>query len=74
MATAKIQTTEGDIVVKLYDDTPLHRDNFIKLAKEGFYDGTLFHRVMLQVARSTTRNFLHNKITQRFITNDNRRT
>lgn len=42
----KIQTTLGDIVVRLYDETPLHRDNFIKLAKEGYYDGTLFHRVI----------------------------
>lgn len=36
----------GDIVVRLYDETPIHRDNFIKLAKEGYYDGTLFHRVI----------------------------
>lgn len=42
----KIQTTLGDIVVRLYDETPLHRDNFLKLAKEGYYDGTLFHRVI----------------------------
>ncbi len=42
----KIQTTLGDIVVRLYDETPVHRDNFLKLAKEGFYDGTLFHRVI----------------------------
>lgn len=42
----KIQTTLGDIVVRLYDETPKHRDNFIKLAKEGYYDGTLFHRVI----------------------------
>lgn len=41
-----IRTTMGDIKVKLYDDTPLHRDNFLKLAKEGFYDGVLFHRVI----------------------------
>lgn len=46
----KIETTLGDIVVRLYDETPLHRDNFVKLAKEGYYDGTLFHRVMAQVA------------------------
>lgn len=32
--------------MKLYDETPLHRDNFVKLAHEGFYDGTLFHRVI----------------------------
>ncbi len=36
----------GDIVVKLYNDTPIHRDNFIKLVEEGFYDGLLFHRVI----------------------------
>lgn len=42
----RISTTMGDIVVKLYDDTPAHRDNFLKLAREGFYDGTLFHRVI----------------------------
>jgi peptidylprolyl isomerase len=42
----KIQTNHGDIRVKLYDETPLHRDNFIKLAKEGYYNGLLFHRVI----------------------------
>lgn len=41
-----IKTTEGDITVRLYDETPLHRDNFLKLAKDGFYNGTLFHRVI----------------------------
>lgn len=46
----KIQTTLGDITVRLYDETPLHRDNFIKLVKEQYYDGTLFHRVILHVA------------------------
>ena len=44
----EIKTTMGDIVVKLYNETPAHRDNFIKLAKEGYYDGTLFHRVINQ--------------------------
>lgn len=42
----KIQTTLGDIIARLYDETPQHRDNFVKLAKEGYYDGTLFHRVI----------------------------
>ena len=42
----KIQTTLGDIVVRLYDETPVHRDNFLKLVGEGYYDGTLFHRVI----------------------------
>lgn len=36
----------GDITVRLYDETPLHRDNFVKLVSEGFYTGTLFHRVI----------------------------
>jgi peptidylprolyl isomerase len=42
----KIETTMGDITVKLYNETPRHRDNFIKLAKDGTYEGTLFHRVI----------------------------
>ena len=42
----EISTTMGDITIMLYGDTPKHRDNFVKLAKEGFYDGTLFHRVI----------------------------
>lgn len=42
----KIQTQYGDMVVKLYNETPKHRDNFIKLVNEGFYNGTLFHRVI----------------------------
>lgn len=46
MAKIKISTSLGDIVVRLYDETPLHRDNILKLAGEGFYDGTLFHRVI----------------------------
>ena len=47
MATRlKIKTTEGDIIIRLYDETPKHRDNFLKLAKEGCFDGTLFHRVI----------------------------
>lgn len=42
----KIETTMGDITVKLYDETPKHKENFIKLVKEGMYDSTLFHRVI----------------------------
>jgi peptidylprolyl isomerase len=42
----KLTTTMGDITLLLYNDTPLHRDNFVKLVKEGFYDGLLFHRVI----------------------------
>jgi peptidyl-prolyl cis-trans isomerase B (cyclophilin B) len=41
-----IQTNYGDIVVRLSDFTPLHRDNFLKLVKVGFYDSILFHRVI----------------------------
>ena len=44
----KFETTLGEIVVELYNETPQHRDNFIKLAKEGIYDSTLFHRVIRQ--------------------------
>jgi peptidylprolyl isomerase len=42
----KIETSMGDIKVKLYNETTKHRDNFIKLAKDGVYEGTLFHRVI----------------------------
>ncbi len=42
----KITTDSGIIVVKLSDSTPLHRDNFVKLVKEGFYDSLMFHRVI----------------------------
>ena len=41
-----LETTEGNIRVMLYDDTPLHRDNFLKLVDEQFYDSLLFHRVI----------------------------
>ena len=40
------ETTEGNIRVMLYDDTPIHRDNFLKLVNEQFYDSLLFHRVI----------------------------
>lgn len=42
----KIETSMGDIVVKLYNETPKHRDNILKLVEEGLYDGVLFHRVI----------------------------
>jgi hypothetical protein len=42
----RIRTSYGDCIIRLYNETPLHRDNFIKLAKKGFYNGTLFHRVI----------------------------
>ena len=54
-----IRTTAGDIKIKLYNETPLHRDNFIKLVNMGFYDGVLFHRVikdfMIQAGDPMTR-------------------
>lgn len=39
-------TSLGSMTIQLYDETPLHRDNFIKLAEEGYYNGLLFHRVI----------------------------
>ena len=44
----KLETTMGNITVALYNETPKHRDNFIKLVKEGVYGCTLFHRVIKQ--------------------------
>ncbi len=41
-----ISTDFGDMKAVLYDETPLHKENFVKLAKEGYFDGTLFHRVI----------------------------
>lgn len=41
-----ISTEMGDITVQLYNSTPKHRDNFVKLVEESYYDGTLFHRVV----------------------------
>ncbi len=42
----RFETNKGTIVVALYNETPLHRDNFVKLTKQKFFDGTLFHRVI----------------------------
>lgn len=54
-----LQTSMGDIVVELYNDTPRHRDNFLRLVRSGYYDGNLWHRVvadfMIQTGDSTTR-------------------
>ncbi len=59
-ACVKIITDSGDVVIRLYNETPLHRDNFIKLAKEGFFDSLLFHRVipefMIQGGDPTSKN------------------
>ncbi|MHA7111417.1 peptidylprolyl isomerase [Sunxiuqinia elliptica] len=42
----KIETSYGDMTIRLFNQTPAHRDNFIKLTEEGFFDGLLFHRVI----------------------------
>ncbi|KEQ29747.1 peptidylprolyl isomerase [Pedobacter antarcticus 4BY] len=42
----RINTADGEIIIMLYNSTPKHRDNMVKLAKSGFYNGTLFHRVI----------------------------
>src|ERR1700749_2019184 len=42
----RIKTAYGTCIIRLYNETPKHRDNFIKLTKQGFYNGTLFHRVI----------------------------
>lgn len=59
MTKVEIKTTLGDIVVALYDETPLHRDNFLKLVKEHYYDSVLFHRVikdfMIQTGDGTSK-------------------
>jgi peptidyl-prolyl cis-trans isomerase B (cyclophilin B) len=56
----ELTTDHGTMVIKLYNTTPLHRDNFIKLVKEGFYDSLLFHRViqnfMIQGGDPTSKN------------------
>ena len=58
-AAVLIKTTLGDIKIILYDSTPLHRDNFLKLVKAGAYDNVIFHRVikdfMIQTGDLTTR-------------------
>ena len=56
----QISTDYGTMVIRLYDSTPLHRDNFIKLVQQGFYDSLLFHRViqnfMIQGGDPTSKN------------------
>ena len=56
----KISTNYGDIRIRLYENTPKHRDNFLKLVKENFYDSLLFHRVinhfMIQGGDPTSKN------------------
>ncbi len=61
-----LETTKGNIRVKLFNDTPIHRDNFLKLVREGFYDGLLFHRIipdfMIQAGDSASRNASEGKL------------
>src|ERR1700756_1262251 len=45
-ALVLIETKFGPIKIRLFNQTPLHRDNFLKLASSGFYDSLLFHRVI----------------------------
>jgi cyclophilin family peptidyl-prolyl cis-trans isomerase len=60
MQEVVIETTLGNITIALYNETPLHRDNFIKLVNENFYDGVLFHRIiqgfMIQTGDPDSRN------------------
>jgi peptidyl-prolyl cis-trans isomerase B (cyclophilin B) len=42
----RISTAYGECIIRLYNETPKHRDNFVKLTKQGFFNGTLFHRVI----------------------------
>lgn len=46
MTTVTLHTSEGDIRITMYEDMPLTAGNFVKLAGEGFYDSTVFHRVI----------------------------
>jgi cyclophilin family peptidyl-prolyl cis-trans isomerase len=46
MTEVSIETSLGNITIALYNETPLHRDNFIKLVSEKYYDGVLFHRII----------------------------
>ena len=57
----KIETSAGDIIVKLYNETPKHRDNFIKLVEDGTYEGTLFHRVIKVPAEFVYPKYFHKK-------------
>lgn len=56
----RMETSKGDMILELYNETPLHRDNFVQLARKGFYDGTAFHRIipnfMVQGGDPETRN------------------
>ena len=55
-----LETSEGYLIFKLYDETPMHCDNFLKLVREGYYNNQLFHRVikdfMIQAGDPATKN------------------
>lgn len=61
----EIVTSMGSIIIELFDDTPIHRDNFKKLANEQFFDGILFHRVingfMIQAGDPSTKDSTANR-------------
>jgi peptidylprolyl isomerase len=61
----KFKTTAGNITVRLYAETPKHRDNFLKLVEAGYYDGVLFHRViadfMIQAGDPESKNAKRNQ-------------
>jgi cyclophilin family peptidyl-prolyl cis-trans isomerase len=65
--TVSIKTTIGDIKIKLYDGTPVHRDNFIRLINSGFYDGISFHRIiknfMIQAGDPATKSGSYKNLT-----------
>lgn len=58
-AEVTMQTTHGKIIVSLYNETPMHRDNFLRQVRRGYYDGLLFHRIiqsfMVQCGDSVSR-------------------
>ncbi len=45
-SVVELETSYGNIKIKLYDETPLHKENFLKLVSEGFFDGQIFHRII----------------------------
>ncbi len=62
----RVETTAGNITIRLYDKTPLHRDNFIQLIAENYYDSLLFHRIvpdfMIQTGNAETRHLSSGEI------------